>query len=252
MNDLPNISEADGFLNGRLRLRQLPRGHRAGTDAVLLAAATPAGTKGLALDVGAGTGAVGLCAALLAPNAAIGLVEIDPSACALARENIAANGLEARVKMFEADVLSARARRAAGLANDSAELILVNPPFLATSRARVSPDPAKALAHASALGLSPWARACLALLAPGGAFVMIHRADALAECLENVAGRLGGLAVLPVAARERAPAIRILLRGVKGSRAPLSLLPPLVLHGPDGKFTAEAEAIHRGETGLPW
>ncbi|MBI3275161.1 MAG: methyltransferase, partial [Methylocystis sp.] len=84
--------EPDGFLGGKLRLRQTPRGHRAGTDAVLLAAATPAATRGLALDVGAGTGAVGLGAALLAPKASIGLVEIDPGACALARENAAANG----------------------------------------------------------------------------------------------------------------------------------------------------------------
>ena len=52
----------DAFLGGRLTLRQLPSGHRAGTDAVLLAACVPPNAKGLGVDVGAGVGAAGLSA----------------------------------------------------------------------------------------------------------------------------------------------------------------------------------------------
>lgn len=256
MNDLPSDDdrhlEPFSFLGGRLRLRQSARGHRVGTDAILLAAATPAQTEGLVLDAGAGVGAVGLTAALLAPAAEIGLVEIDPESCALARENIVANGLQARAHVFEADLLAGTSRSEAGLTNESADVVLTNPPYLSPGRARVSPDPARARAHVSAAGLESWTRACLALLRPGGTFVMIHRADALQECLESVGSRLGGLAILPIAPKAGAPAIRILLRGVKGSKAPLTLPPPLVLHGADGKFTPEAEAVHRGERGLPW
>ncbi|MBM3641409.1 MAG: methyltransferase, partial [Alphaproteobacteria bacterium] len=86
-------AEFDGFLDGRLRLRQSAAGHRAGTDAVLLAAATPQDQRGLILDIGTGAGAVGLMAALRAPGASVGLVEIDRESCALARENVAANHL---------------------------------------------------------------------------------------------------------------------------------------------------------------
>jgi tRNA1(Val) A37 N6-methylase TrmN6 len=242
----------DSFLGGRLRLRQAARGHRVGTDAILLAAATPPDTSGLVLDIGAGVGAVGLSAALIAPEARIGLVEISPEACALARENVAANDLEARVAVHEADLLSGPARRRAGLENESADLVLTNPPYLSPTSARISPDPARALAHVSAEGLESWTRACLALLRPNGRFVMIHRADALPECLASLQSRLGALVVLPIAARAERPAARILLRGVKGSKGPFTLLPPLVLHEADGKFTAEADAIHRGERGLPW
>jgi tRNA1(Val) A37 N6-methylase TrmN6 len=46
------------------------------------------------------------------------------------------------------------------------------------------------------------------------------------------------------------PAIRFLLSGTKGSRAPLSILPPLILNGPDERFTPQAEALHRGEADL--
>ena len=75
MSDKQNL---DGFLGGRLRLRQSAAGHRSGTEAELLAAATPQHQQGLILDVGAGSGAVGLMAALRAPGAIVGLVEIDP------------------------------------------------------------------------------------------------------------------------------------------------------------------------------
>lgn len=241
---------ADGFLNGRLHLRQGRGGHRAGTDAVLLAATTPPGEAGPILDVGAGAGAVGLMAALRAPGARVGLVEIDPSAAALARENAAANRLGDRATVYEADLTDPKARRAAGLADEKAALVLTNPPFYEAGRVRTTPDAARALAHVAAVPLGEWVRAAIALLAPGGVFAMIHRAETLADCLAAVAGRLGGVSVLPVLPRAGAPASRILLRGVKGSRAPLALLAPLTLHEADGRFTAAAEQIHRGEAGL--
>lgn len=242
----------DPFLGSRLRLRQTPRGHRAGTDAVLLAAAMPAETAGLVIDAGAGTGAVGLAAALRAPLARIGLVEIDPETAALARANIIENALTERVRLHEADLLSPASRRATDLAEEAADLVLTNPPYLDAARARVSPDPRRALAHVAAGGLEPWARACLALLRPGGELAMIHRADALQQCLASLGARLGGLHILPVVARAGGPATRILLRGVKGSKAPLTLLSPLVLHEADGAFTPQAEALARGEGELPW
>lgn len=214
---------ADGFLDGRLRLRQ-GRGHRAGHDAVLLAALTPPDQKGLILDIGAGAGAIGLMAAVLAQQARVGLVEIDRAACALARENAAANGLAERVAVYEADVVFAKSRRASGLVDEQAALVLTNPPFYDESKVRVTPDSDKARAHVAAVPLPEWVRGALALLAPGGTFAMIHRADALYACLAAMEGRLGGVTVQPVHTKPGAPAVRILLTGVKGSKAPLAVL----------------------------
>jgi tRNA1(Val) A37 N6-methylase TrmN6 len=224
-----NDASLDGFLDQRLRLRQSAAGHRAGTDAVLLAGATPEEQQGLILDIGAGAGAVGLMAALRAPGSSVGLVEIDAEACAMARDNVAANDLSARVAVYEADVLAAKSRRAAGLIDESAALILTNPPFHEARKVRVTPDAAKARAHVASAPLAEWVRASLALLAPGGTFVMIHRADALAECLAAVTGRIGGVSIEPIHTRADAPAARILLRGVKGSKAPLSILKAIVV-----------------------
>ncbi|WP_026608510.1 tRNA1(Val) (adenine(37)-N6)-methyltransferase [Methylocapsa acidiphila] len=247
--------EADAFLDGRLKLLQPKRGHRAGTDALLLAAAAPRDFAGFALDVGAGVGAAGLALALTRPAARIGLLELDPDTAALARENVALNRLSDRGRVFEADLLSPRARRGAGLVDEAAQLVVTNPPFHDPGRARLSPDAAKRRAHAMPAGgtesLVDWLAASLALVEPGGSIVLIHRPEALPAIFEALGGRAGAIVVLPIYPRDGAAAIRVLVRAKKGSRAPVSLAPGLVLH--EGmSFTKTAEAIHRGAAAIEW
>ena len=81
---------------------------------------------------------------------------------------------------------------------------------------------------------------------------MIHRPDALSVILAAIGGRLGALALLPVHPAIGASAHRLLVSGVKGSKAPLRLSPGLILHGADGRLTVEADAIHRGERLIDW
>ncbi|MCF4129055.1 tRNA1(Val) (adenine(37)-N6)-methyltransferase [Methylobacterium sp. SyP6R] len=242
---------AESWLGGRLTLRQPPRGaHRAGTDAVLLAASAGARPGETVCDLGAGTGAVGLAVALACPAAQVMLIERDPEAANLARVNVQENGLASRVRVIEADVTApGRERRAAGLLPDSVDLLLTNPPFFEAGRHRASPVAVRAAAHGFTEpgGLEAWLRTCADLLRPGGRLVLIHRADALPACLDAMAGRFGSIEVTPIQPRAESPAIRVLVAGVRGSRAPFALAPALVLHGPDGRFTEPVEAMHRGE-----
>jgi tRNA1(Val) A37 N6-methylase TrmN6 len=243
----------DAFIGGRLHLSQPAAGHRAGTDAVLLAAAVPRKADGRAIDAGAGVGAAGLAAARAAPPLRIALLEREPDLIALARANIAANGLEDRVFVAEADLLSRDSCRAAGLEREAADIVLTNPPFLSPEKTHASPDSGKASAHViGAGGLDAWISACLALLKPGGTFLIIHRADALANVLQALSPRAGALIILPIHARADRPATRVLVRALKGRRTPLVLAPPLVLHNSDGTFIASAEALHRGDARIDW
>ena len=242
----------DSILGGRLKLRQTREGHRVGLDAVLLAAAAGAPAAHL-VDVGAGVGAVGLALLQRWPQARGELIEIDPALAALAQENAALNGLGARARVVVADALIAKSRRAAGLVAEAAELVVVNPPFFAEDAVRVSPDARRARAHVAAgdaSALADWVVASLALLAPGGRFVMIQRPEALPALLPAFARRLGALTLRPIHPRADAPAIRLLLSGIKGSKAPLSFLPGLTLHEADGAATPLAAAIQRGEAFL--
>ena len=242
----------DAILGGLLKLRQRRDGHRVGLDAVLLAAAAGPAVARFA-DVGAGVGAVGLALLQRWPAAKGALVEIDPELAALGQENAALNGLAERARIVVADVLAPASRRAAGLVDEAVDLVVTNPPYLAADAARVSPDPRRARAHVAAAGpaaLADWVIACLALLNPGGRFVMIHRADALPALLPTLAARLGDLALRPIHPRADGPAIRLLISGTKGSKAPLQVLPGLTLHEADGSAPPLAAAIQRGEATL--
>lgn len=242
------MCEPDRLLGGRLSLFQPPAGHRAGTDAVLLAAASALAAGDSFVDVGAGVGTAGLAVALRCPGASGLLLEADGAAAELARRNAALNGVGDRVAVVEADLFARALHRPTALRPEAASLVLTNPPFFDAGAVRPSPNPARAAAHvAGPRGHGDWLAAAAALLAPKGRLVMIHRPDALPALLAACEGRLGGVAIRPVLPRDGADAVRILLAGVKGSRAPLRFAAPLVLHGPDGAFTAEAEAIHRGD-----
>lgn len=251
---MTETAEADFFLGRQVRLRQLPNGHRAGTDAVLLAAAAPVEVQGLALDVGAGVGAAGLALARLRSNLTYGLIENDPATAALARENLALNDMAARGRVYEADVLDPDSRRAVGLVDGSATLVITNPPFLDPARSRLSPDAGKRAAHAmptpGPAALAEWLAACLDLLLDGGLLILIHRAEALPAILASLDAR-AAVTLMSVQPRKESAAKRILVRAQKGGRAPLTIAPALILHEGE-RFTAEADALHRGAALIDW
>jgi tRNA1(Val) A37 N6-methylase TrmN6 len=83
------------------------------------------------------------------------------------------------------------------------------------------------------------------MAAGGGSATLIHRADALGELLAALKGRFGALRLLPIHPRAGTPALRVLVQGRKGSRAPLTLLPGLELHGNGNRFISEVDAILR-------
>lgn len=240
----------DAFLAGRVMMLQPKSGYRAGLDAVLLAATVPSSPGVRVLDLGAGVGTVGLCVAARATGANVVLLEREPELVALAAENIARNGMAERVRVVAGDLdLPAEAL---GLASDCFDHTLANPPFQIEGRGRASTDPLKAASHAMPEGrLDRWVRVMARLTKPGGTAVMIHRADALGEILAAFDGRFGGIVVRPLHPRKGEAAVRVLAGGIKGSRAPLRLMPGVVLHEPDGHgFTPQLQAILRDGGGL--
>ena len=234
-------------------IAQAVHGSRAGLDAVFLAAACPAKAGEPVLDAGTGSGIVALAIARRVEGVHVTGVEIDADLCELARNNAVRNGLADRAAFHCGDVSAPLSRLfALGLAPDSFDHAVANPPFLEAARRgcrgrNAEPRPCV------------WRRAswkagseCLAAFvkAARDGRRSIHRADALARLLGFLQGRFGGLAVYPLFPRDGAPASRILIQGRKGSRAPLRLMRGMVLHGAGNGFTAEAEPILRNGAGL--
>jgi tRNA1(Val) A37 N6-methylase TrmN6 len=239
----------DVFLGDRLKIRQPVRGYRAGADAVLLAATVIAaeGAPLEVLDVGSGAGVIGLCVAARLPGARVALLEREAELAELAHFNTAANAFQDRVRPVRASItepLSGDAR--AALPADSFTHVLANPPFHDEHRGTPASSALKAASHAMAEGdLDAWVKFMARMTAPHGTATLIHKAEALPAVLETFGARFGGMIVKPIQARRDGPAIRIIVCGRKGSRAPLVLQRPFILHDEGNSFTREANAILR-------
>lgn len=247
-------TSVDAFFRGRFHLVQPAQGaHRAGMDALVVAAAVPNGFAGMLADLGAGAGAAALAVLARCPLSRALLIENAPDMAQCARATLAlAENADpaARAHVIEADVaLAGAARKEAGLADRSADFVVMNPPFN-NAADRAAPAALKARAHVLPEGgLEAWLRTAAALARPGAGFAAILRPEQIGALLAGLDGRFGGLAIKPVHAGADQKAIRIVARAWRGSRARLSLAPPLVLRDGGGP-TALADAIANGEATL--
>lgn len=251
----PN-STLDAFHRGNFHLVQ-PKGagHRAGMDAMMLAAAVPSAFAGRLADFGAGAGAAGLAVASRCAKSHVVLIENSAEMLGFAERTIAHpsnDALRGRVSVLAADVsLSGAKRTEAGLGDGAFDFVIMNPPFNA-GHDRATPDELKRGAHVMPHDLfESWIRSAAAVVKPRGGIAVIARPQSIGEILAALGGRFGRTEILPIHPRPDAAAIRIVVRGVRASRAGLSLMPPLFLHeaGSD-RFSARADDINNGRASL--
>jgi len=199
------------------------------------------------LDIGCGSGAAALCLAARVSQCRVVGLELQSDLARLAAENAALNGMADRIAIIAGDLL----RPSAGLRAGMFDHVIANPPYIARGRGTPATDQAKAAATIEGeAGLADWVRFGLAMLRPKGSLTFVHRADRIDALLGLLADRAGEVTVLPLWPAAGRAAGRILVRARKQVAAPARLLPGLVLHEPDGRFTAAAEAVLRGGEAL--
>ncbi len=249
--DSPFGISCDAFLDGRIQLRQPARGFRSGLDAVFLAAACPARGGEAVLEAGCGAGAASLCLLARVENIAVTGIERDPALAALARENAVANGFGESFEAVAGDVTAPWSSFGGLLRREAYDHVIANPPFYVHGRARLSKDGRNARSRAMDEGaLDIWLRFLASAAKPGGTATIIHTAEAVPQLLSAFEGRFGGLRLIPLHPKAGASAIRVILCGIKGSRAPFSLAQGIVLHEEDGTPTITARAVLRDGSGL--
>jgi len=159
---------------------------------------------------------------------------LDGELMALAQQNAAANGAQAR--FVAADIFSLPSE----LKRDF-DQVFCNPPFHGEGQA--SPDPARAAALMDEGRLGDWLSLGLQRTVSGGFFTAILRADRLNEALAALP--LRGVCAFPLWPRPGEAPKRVIVQARKGSAAPFALLPGLVLHQADGSSTAESQDVLR-------
>lgn len=229
-------------------------GHRAGMDAMMLAATVPGSFAGRLADFGAGAGAAGLAVASRCKNAHALLVELTSEMATFATATLAYPGnahLRDRAAVLTADVsLSGKARAKAGLTDRTLDFVIMNPPFNPAHH-RPTPDALKRQAHVMDDGLfESWIRSAAAVVRPRGGLAIIARPESLVPILNAMEGRFGNAEIIPVHPRADASAIRVIVRAVRASRAAMRICPPLVLHDEGGGFSQRADDINNGSASL--
>ena len=234
-------TEPTHLLNKRVILHQPQAGLRAGMDGVVLSAFVPVRAGQHVLDLGCATGAVGLC--VLARNDAADIqltgVDILPELTSIAAQNADANGWAERCHFVAGDV-----RDAALVPCDGFDHVVMNPPYQSHGTWTMPRSAARQKAMGAGPGdapLSDWMLAARRWCKPKGSVTTILPAEQLPDILSALKTGFGGVEVWPVYPRATEPALRVIVRAVKGRRAGFTLHQGITLHKAEGAWTPQAQ-----------
>jgi len=229
----------DMFFRGRIRIFQKKQGFRFSVDAPLLADFARTRKSDDILDVGAGSGIISLLLSFK-PFHRITALEIQKGLAALARRNIALNGLGERIEVVRADFRDYGPGR-------KFDLVVSNPPYIRKGTGYLSQVTEKAVAKHEIHGdIEDLMRKTAVWLKKDGRACFIYPEKRRQDFVKAAAA--GGLrirrtrAVLP---RARGQANLFLAELGFAVRKP-KVQAPLVLYNREGRYTAEAEAIFSG------
>lgn len=224
-----------------LRIIQPQKGYRFSLDPVILCGfALPA--TGRIIDLGCGCGIIPLLMARLNPASRIIGVEVQGAMAELSRRNVELNGLADRITIVESDIHALADQMPA----NSMDLVLANPPYRRRGEGKVSPRTGRDLArHESSATLEDFVAVAKRLVKTGGRICFIHHPERLAEFMAVArASKLAPRRLRMVHGDINAPARMFMIELLKGSRAALQVLAPLLVYGADGGYTDEMLGIY--------
>lgn len=252
LGNTPSSMTDDAFLGGKLKILQPEKGYRAGIDAVFLGACIPVKDGDTVFELGIGAGVASLCILARNPNIHITGLEGNARYAILCEQNAKRNNFTDSVRVIHADSKDAMRKDLAEMpAHASFAHAFANPPFFDENKVTPSPSLLKSAAHAFGPDdLEQWIKVLHAMVTMRGTVTVVHRAETLGKLLTAMEPKFGDIRIAPLYARAGSVASRIIVQGVKGSRAPMQLLPGMILHSEDNNFTPDAEAVLR--EGATW
>ncbi len=227
----------DRVFDGRVAVVQRRGGYRFALDSLLLARFVELQGRERIVDLGTGNGVVAFSLAVLNPDVEVAGVEIQDAMTERAKRGAALNGLEERVRMVRGDVRDVEDLFAAR----SFDAAVCNPPYRPPRSGRVNPDRERLLArHEVEGGVADFVRAGAWLLRHRGRMCLVYPSERAVELFAVM--RQHGLEPRRtrfVHSFAGSPATLVLAEGLKGARASLTVLPPLVIYQREDEYTDE-------------
>jgi tRNA1(Val) A37 N6-methylase TrmN6 len=237
MTKLPN--ERIDEVNDKLKLIQRTDGLTFGTDALLLAGYV-SGKYKRGVELGGGSGIISML--LLTRNKAerIECCEVQDYYADLIRRNAEFNGLEDRLEARLTDIRDLPA-------NEDADLVFTNPPYMKADGGKNNDTDEKAIARHEIHGsIKDFLLAAKRQLKYGGAFYAVYRPDRLIDL--TVAMREAGLEpkrATFVHASLGKEAAMVLIEGKRGARSGMILTKPFIIYKTDEhkEYTDDMEYV---------
>jgi tRNA1(Val) A37 N6-methylase TrmN6 len=235
----------DVLWNGSVRLLQSRVGYRSSVDSILLARFVNLAGADKVADLGTGNGVIAILLAVRYPAISVTGFELQKQMLERARRNVQLNDVTERVRVVQVDVQTIR--RVAKPETFGA--VVCNPPYRRASSGRLNPNEEKRIArHESTARLADFIAAGSFLLKARSTMALVYPAARSVDLLHAMrSADIEPKRVRLVHSFTGAEASLVLAEGVKRGRPGVAILPPLIVYESDKSYTAEMQAILRGE-----
>jgi len=234
----------DRFLGGRIVLSQPRDGYRFSIDAVILAHLALPADGDRVLDLGTGCGIIPIMLACRHHGVHLTGVEIQPALADVARRNVAANGMDGRIRIIEKDMRALSAAEIAG----PVDVVVSNPPYRQRSSGRINNNIQKAVArHELSIDLPALVAVARRMLRKGGKMAIVYPSVRTVDLLTAMRGAgIEPKQLTPVQSRQGAPSRLVAVVGTHGGGNGLDIMPPLIIYNDDGTYTRNLSAMLDG------
>ena len=217
----------DCFMDGRLKLIQSKDGYRFSIDAILLAEFVTIRQGDVVVDLGTGCGVIPLILLLTKlVGYAFGL-EIQEELAGQAARNVLLNGFDDKMRVVLGDIKNPP------IAEESADVVICNPPYRQVKSGRINPDPRRAIArHEIMANIDDILRAARSVLRKKGRLALIYSSVRLADILVRMRRfNLEPKKIQIIYPDLNSGAKLILVEAILGGRPGLKICPPIVGQG---------------------
>ncbi len=247
MNNQPTIQlkrdeVIDDLQRDGLKIIQNRQFFKFGIDAVLLTYFCNPKRPQHIVDLATGSGVVALLLSAKYQTAKISGLEIQPAVADMAQRSVLLNHLTACIDIINGDIKTWQNY----FAGQSCDVVTANPPYFKCGSGIANSNDYKLISrHEVACTLDDLFSAAAGLLVPNGSFYLIHRPNRLVDIFELARRyRLEPKVLQLVVPRLGQAANLALIKCVKYGAADLKLLPPIVVYGENGQYSAQIYDIY--------